>query len=84
MDTLVALPEPLSADRRIVLLEAENARLRSQLSRATEQADTELRRNQRLGRIVETERFAAEQSVATFKRDLADGAARRGWPMRRS
>jgi PAS domain S-box-containing protein len=76
MDTLVALPEPLSADRRIVLLEAENARLRSQLSRATEQADTELRRNQRLGRIVETERFAAEQSVATFKRDLADGAAR--------
>ena len=76
MDTLTALLEPGATGRRIELLEAENARLRSLLSHATELADFELQRNKRLGRIVEAERVAAEESAAHYRRDLEDGAAR--------
>lgn len=76
MDTLIALPEPEVAGRRIRSLEAENAHLRRLLSDATELADSELARNKRLGRMVETERVAAEQSAALYRRDIEAGAAR--------
>jgi PAS domain S-box-containing protein len=76
MDTLIALLEPDVSGRRIAVLEAENARLRQLLSQATEMADIELQRNKRLGRLVETERVAAEQSAALYRRDIEDGAAR--------
>ncbi len=76
MDTLTALLEPDSTGRRIGALEAENARLRYLLTQATELADIELQRNRRLGRIVETERVAAEETAAVYRRDLEVGAAR--------
>jgi PAS domain S-box-containing protein len=76
MDTLVALLEPGATGYRISSLEAENARLRYLLSQATQLADIELQRNQRLGRIVETARVAAEETAALHRRDLEDGAAR--------
>ncbi|MDF7762254.1 hypothetical protein PU683_22345, partial [Kosakonia cowanii] len=38
--------------------------------------DIELQRNRRLGRIVETERVAAEETAAVYRRDLEVGAAR--------
>ncbi len=76
MDTLMALLEPEKVGERIDALEAENARLRLLLSQATELADLEIQRNRRLGRIVETERVAAEHSAALFRRDLEVGAAR--------
>lgn len=74
MDLLVAPTEP--AGGRLGDLEAENARLRLLLSQATELADSEIRRNARLGRLVESERVAAERSEALWRRDLEDGAAR--------
>lgn len=76
MDLLVALTKQEPAPGRLDELEAENARLRLLLSRAMELADSEVRRNARLGRIVESERVAAERSAALWRRDLEDGAAR--------
>lgn len=76
MEMAVALTESGPDGDRLGLLEAENARLRFLLSQATELADSEIRRNARLGRIVEHERVAAERNAALFRRDLEDGAAR--------
>ena len=63
MDLLVALTdlEPVVVRRED--LEAENARLRLLLSQATELADSEMRRNARLNRMVESGRIAAEHSA---------------------
>ncbi len=63
MDLLVALTdlEPVVVRRED--LEAENARLRLLLSQATELADSEMRRNARLNRMVENGRIAAEHSA---------------------
>ncbi|MDP4025716.1 HWE histidine kinase domain-containing protein [Methylobacterium sp. NEAU 140] len=90
MSAGIVLPGADATAGRLDRLEAENLYLRTLLSRATSHADAESERSRRLGRIVESERSAirleaerfaaerlvAEESVATFRRDLADGAAR--------
>ncbi len=63
MDLLVALSDLEPAVVRREDLEAENARLRLLLSQATELADSEIRRNARLNRMVESGRIAAEHSA---------------------
>ena len=88
LDTLV--PRGDTASLRLRSIEAENACLRAMLLQATSQADSELQRNRRLGRMVESERSAsrveaeriaaermrAEEAEAFYRRHLADGAAR--------
>lgn len=76
MNLLVALTEEEPVADRISLLEAENAQLRRLLSQATELVDNEMRRNARLGLIVERARAEVERSTAVWRRDLEDGAAR--------
>ena len=90
MDTDTLLPRADATGLRMRLIEAENARLRALLLHATSQADAELQRNRRLGRMVETERSAsrveaeriaaertrAEEAEAFYRLHLADGAAR--------
>ncbi len=67
MEAVVMLPRFDGAERRLDMLEAENARLRDQLAQASAQADRERQRSRRLGRIIEAAsrveagRFAVER-----------------------
>lgn len=53
MEAVFVLPRIDGAERRLDMLEAENARLRDLLAQASAQADRERQRSRRLGRIIE-------------------------------
>ncbi|MCJ2089675.1 PAS domain-containing protein [Methylobacterium sp. E-005] len=53
MEAVIVLPRIDGAERRLDMLEAENARLRTLLAQASAQADWERQRSRRLGRIIE-------------------------------
>ncbi|MCJ2065722.1 PAS domain-containing protein [Methylobacterium sp. J-088] len=53
MEAVIVLPRTNGAERRLDMLEAENARLRDLLAQASAQADRERQRSRRLGRIIE-------------------------------
>ncbi|MCJ2073827.1 PAS domain-containing protein [Methylobacterium sp. J-030] len=53
MEAVIVLPRVDGAERRLDMLEAENARLRDLLAQASAQADRERQRSRRLGRIIE-------------------------------
>lgn len=53
MEAVIVLPRIDGAERRLDMLEAENARLRELLAQASAQADRERQRSRRLGRIIE-------------------------------
>ncbi|WP_267354332.1 MULTISPECIES: PAS domain-containing sensor histidine kinase [unclassified Methylobacterium] len=70
MEAIIVLPRINGAERRLDMLEAENARLRDLLAQASALADRERQRSRRLGRIieaasrVEASRVAAERPRA--------------------
>lgn len=70
MEAVIVLPRVEGAERRLDMLEAENARLRNLLAQASAQADRERQRSRRLARIieaasrVESGRVAAERPLA--------------------
>ncbi len=77
---VITLPEEGGLAGHLASLESENRHLRVLLAQTSLQADAEIARNARLGRIIAAERSAsraeAEALDALHRRDLADGAAR--------
>jgi PAS domain S-box-containing protein len=65
MEAVIVLPRTNGAERRLDMLEAENARLRDLLAQASAQADRERQRSRRLGRIIEAASRVEAGRVAT-------------------
>jgi len=71
MEAVIVLPRTNGAERRLDMLEAENARLRDLLAQASAQADRERQRSRRLGRIIEAASRVEAGRVATGRPQAA-------------
>jgi len=71
MEAVIVLPRTNGAERRLDMLEAENARLRDLLAQASAQADRKRQRSRRLGRIIEAASRVEAGRVATGRPQAA-------------